>query len=205
MLFVLSAGIILGASSGQSATVQYHPGTNSPPTLSLEPTNPTAADVVRFTAALDGQIKGNACYAAWDYRGYPYISIDHTGKTVGVTWRGPIMPFCNDVWDPVNGLEGELGTLEAGEWTFVVDRFSQSSFVIRPDDPVLDIKPMPSSGHIQFSWRTNFIGCVLETLSSLSSTNWSAVTNTPTVVGSRAVLTIESTNQTAFFRLRRFQ
>ncbi len=56
---------------------------------------------------------------------------------------------------------------------------------------------------ITLSWSTNASGHVLEWASSLPALTWITVTNVPVTQGERLTVSVESTNTSRFFRLRK--
>jgi hypothetical protein len=59
-----------------------------------------------------------------------------------------------------------------------------------------------SGGAVLLTWPANAGGYVMETSSSLASTNWTALTNAPVLMSDRYALTNSWSDQTRFFRLR---
>jgi hypothetical protein len=88
--------------------------------------------------------------------------------------------------------------------SFAMDelRLSDTSLAeaISGNQPSLQIAQ--SGGVALLSWSTNFPGFVLQQTSALNATNWTTVSNAPTVTGSSYVCPIDVTNA-AFFRLKK--
>lgn len=62
----------------------------------------------------------------------------------------------------------------------------------------------PIAGHLQLSWpAASMPGFVLESRNSFSSPTWSAVSNSVVLLGDRNTVTVDVTNATTFFRLRK--
>jgi hypothetical protein len=60
-----------------------------------------------------------------------------------------------------------------------------------------------TGNQVVLAWPTNAGNCVLQTTTNLvSPANWSAVTNTPSVIGSSDAVTVPITNTSQFFRLQ---
>jgi hypothetical protein len=83
--------------------------------------SPTQIDTITFTAAVGFGTYGNNCEAE-NWLGSPMISTNTAARqfTVEFTPR-PFPPnYCLPVWLPVNGIEGELGQLDPGNWTLTI-------------------------------------------------------------------------------------
>ena len=66
----------------------------------------------------------------------------------------------------------------------------------------LEIK-RENSAQATLTWPTNAADWELETAAAITSTNWLALTNIPTVAGTNFSLGITTTNAQKFFRLHR--
>jgi hypothetical protein len=74
--------------------------------------------------------------------------------------------------------------------------------VPRPLPPRLNI--LVRSNVVELSWWTNVAsGYVLESTNVVSGNSWVAVTQSPTILNGKGVLTTSNTGQAAFFRLRK--
>jgi hypothetical protein len=85
------------------------------------PASPTQIDTITFTAAVGFGTYGNGCKAG-NWLGSPMISTNTAARefTVEFTPR-PFPPnYCLDYWAPVNGIKGELGQLDPGDWKLTI-------------------------------------------------------------------------------------
>ena len=56
---------------------------------------------------------------------------------------------------------------------------------------------------VNITWSTNLADSVLESISSLSTPGWGAVTNVPTIAGDQFSVTLDPNGSSRFFRLRK--
>jgi len=96
--------------------VSWIPGESSPAAWKIDPDTPSTSDVIYFSGPT--AIFGNSCSAEASMGGTPTLTIDAVNKTVELWFQPPPPDICPNVWDPVCGLKGSLGPLEAGQWTF---------------------------------------------------------------------------------------
>lgn len=96
--------------------VSWIPGESSPPGWSVTPANPTTGDVIHFSGPT-GTFK-NSCVGQVAMGGTPIFTIDQVNKTVELWFQGPPPTICPVPENPVCGLEGSFGPLEAGQWRF---------------------------------------------------------------------------------------
>jgi hypothetical protein len=57
-------------------------------------------------------------------------------------------------------------------------------------------------GSVQIAWSTNFVDRILECATNLPARDWSTVTNSPTSINQRFVVTVAISGPQRFFRLR---
>ena len=96
-------------------------GGETPPATGWQilPPAPNANDLIDFTCAIrNGEIYGNSCEAAQAMGGTPVITINAVSKNIELRFEPPAPEICTTEADPVCGLEGAFGPLEAGEWDF---------------------------------------------------------------------------------------
>ena len=96
--------------------VSWIPGESSPAAWKIDPDTPSTSDMIYFSGPT--AIFGNSCSAEASMGGTPTLTIDPVNKTVELWFQPPPPDICPNVWDPVCGLKGSLGPLEAGQWTF---------------------------------------------------------------------------------------
>jgi len=99
------------------AEVSWISGESAPPDWSITPANPTTSDVIHFSGPTG--VFSNSCTAEVNMGGTATLSVDPVNKTVELWFQGPPPTICPLTWNPVCGLEGHFGPLEAGQWQFL--------------------------------------------------------------------------------------
>jgi len=128
------------ACEGLVSTLAWFPaGSNSD--TGFAPADPFDTDVIDlFLAGAGGS---NSCVASANFglRGPPFLVVDPQSRSIESFLGTPTTPpiNCSTVFDPVDGLAGQIGPLAAGTWTFT-DAQLQIQFEI----PVQ--APEPSAG-----------------------------------------------------------
>jgi hypothetical protein len=110
-LLMLAAWSVAGA-----ASVSWSTGTTPPREWTIEPANPGTADVITFSGPTT--VYASACEGERDLGGSPQLMLDSESKVVLLWFQGPPPASCSRDDTPVQGLQGEFGPLEAGDWTF---------------------------------------------------------------------------------------
>jgi hypothetical protein len=110
-LLLLTAWSVAGA-----ASVTWSMGENPPREWTIVPADPSPADVITFSGPTT--VYANACEGERDLGGSPQLLIDSVSKIVLLWFQGPAPSSCPKDNAPVQGLEGEFGPLEAGDWMF---------------------------------------------------------------------------------------
>jgi hypothetical protein len=185
-------------------TVEWHIVTNRAPTtaFTLNPANATTTNIISFVAPTDGQMYDNSCFAS-RANGDPSISVDSTNQIVSVSFSPPVTNrACPLVILLVSGVDGEIGPLQPGAWTFNI-LGSSYSFTVAEAPLALSIEPFANASSFQISWSASGEPFVLEFSDGLSSATWQVVTNTPVTVSNRNTVSISSESGSRFFRLRR--
>ncbi len=92
------------------------PGDAGPAVWAVRPQAATEADVFHFSGP--SAVYQNLCHAQAAV-GEPEIMIDPSGHRIRLVFM-PLTFFapCNEVREPVAGIQGAFGPLEAGDWTF---------------------------------------------------------------------------------------
>ena len=87
------------------------------PDFGIAPVNPTIEDVIQFTGNIK-EIYDNSCLAEQAQGGVPTITIDDNPgfRKIEIKFESPAPANCPNDFNPVCGLEGSFGPLEAGEW-----------------------------------------------------------------------------------------
>lgn len=114
---------IPGASSPFSFTVVPAPPTvkgksgSAPVDSNVFPASPTTDDLISFNLTADGITHGNQCEQLRAFGGSAFeIIVDEPSRSIQIGVTGAGGGFCTTQYDPVNGLEGSVGPLAAGDW-----------------------------------------------------------------------------------------
>jgi hypothetical protein len=155
-VFVLLAVVCAGS---LAAEVRWISGdTGCPEEWSIIPSSPTCRDQIRFCGPTG--VHSNACMGAAAGGGFPTIVVDETSHTVELWFKPPGPSACPAVYDPVCGLEGEFGRLEAGDWTFFSDspitKFS-IPFSVAPPETLCVTGMVPAPGSILAETPTEIV------------------------------------------------
>jgi len=95
--------------------VSWVSGISPPRFWSIEPNAPTTTDVIRFSGPT--RVFLNCRLAEQRMGGKPVLYIDYVGKTIELAFEAP--PSTQGFFlQPVSGLKGSFGPLEAGHWLF---------------------------------------------------------------------------------------
>jgi hypothetical protein len=114
---ILGVGVLLMLGSVTFAdSVAWISGSTASQQWSIDPANPTPADVISFTGPTS--VYSNACVGERDLGGTPQILVDTKTNTVMLWFLGPVPQVCTMIYSPVAGLKGSFGPLPAGDWTF---------------------------------------------------------------------------------------
>jgi len=106
-----------GVASG--AEVSWIHGLAPPDTWRISPSFPLTTDVIRFCSPIrEKEVYDNSCLAEQAMRGTLSLSTDTVTRNIVLRFEPPAPETCPSDPDPVCGVEGSLGPLEAGEWTF---------------------------------------------------------------------------------------
>ena len=106
--------IVGGAAYADS--IAWMPGSTPPKSWSIDPANPTPADVIHFTGPT--AIYSNSCVGERSLGGTPQVLVDTKAKVVTLWFKGPVPQVCTLIYSPVAGLKGDFGPLPVGDWTF---------------------------------------------------------------------------------------
>jgi len=121
---VMGSWIVALPTSG----VSWISGTTPPVAWTLNPTNPSTAQIITFNGPTG--VYGNSCAGEQAEGGQPILTVDTTSKVVELEFIGPPPAFCTLIYQPVCGLQGQFGPLASGRWTFK-GTTAQGSFQIR--------------------------------------------------------------------------
>jgi Ca2+-binding EF-hand superfamily protein len=124
-------------------------GETSPPAWTIQPLNPTEADVICFSGPT--QVYQNLCRALTTL-GQGQLSVDRSSHRIQLIIF-PVETFaaCDDTRDPVCGIQGSFGPLEKGDWILYAVHANDPlanfniSFHVGSAEPGLDphVKPIP--------------------------------------------------------------
>jgi hypothetical protein len=99
------------------SSVNWKPGAADPNSVfTINPANPHTNDLISFFDPRDHQTYSNLCFAETT-TGRPNIFVDPAQHLINVTFT-PRIGACTAEFDPVSGLSGFFGELEAGPWTY---------------------------------------------------------------------------------------
>jgi len=122
----------------------------------------------------------------------------------GFTTRSITSPDGDLIGDRVATAPGQYNvtaTLSSGAWLIQLAAFKAASSVA--DAPTLQIF-LTATNTVFLAWPAIFAGFTLQQNPDLIPTNWSAVTNDVTVVGSENTTVLSLPLTTRFYRLRHF-
>jgi len=192
-------------SRASDATIDWHyVGDGRPVTaFTLTPPNPSTVSLITFIAPIDGSNYLNGVCASVKF-GVPIIAVNATNRTIDVTFSGHLSA-CPNIVLPVSGLEGHAGPLTAGTWSINVGQGFPPTvyfFSVELVPPSLSVQAGVASS-LELSWPVSADTYALEATDNLVSSNWQAVTNSPTVSSNRYTLQISGNSGSRFFRLHR--
>jgi len=150
-----AALLVMLWSAAYGDSVSWVPGGTAPKQWSIDPANPTPADVIQFTGPTS--VFSNSCVGERTLGGTPQILVDTKTKIVTLWFKGPVPQVCTMIYSPVAGLKGDFGPLPAGDWTFTClsrDLSFAIPFTIRDKFAYHVDADAPGSVHDGRSWGT---------------------------------------------------
>ena len=115
---IVTATMLLGMwSTAEAESVSWINGTTPLAKWAIQPASPTTSDIITFSGPTN--VYSNSCVGEKNLGGTPQISVDAGSKTVTLWFQGPVPAFCTLIYMPVDGLQGDFGPLEAGDWKFI--------------------------------------------------------------------------------------
>jgi len=115
---IVTATMLLGMwSTAEAESVSWINGTTPLAKWAIQPASPSTSDVITFSGPTN--VYSNSCVGEKNLGGTPQISVDAGSKTVTLWFQGPVPAFCTLIYMPVDGLQGDFGPLEAGDWKFI--------------------------------------------------------------------------------------
>ena len=157
---LITVSLLLLAFSGaaQAESVSWIPGEMPPRDWSITPANPTPTDVIEFSGPTT--VFSNSCIAERNLGGVPRLMIDSKAKVILLWFEGPVSQVCPMIYNPVAGLAGDFGPLDAGEWLFrslSKEAGFEIAFTVR-DATVYHVDAdAPGPVHDGLSWATAFL------------------------------------------------
>jgi len=133
-------------------------------------------------------------------------SVDSTAFSANPLWAanwGVTCPTLADGWTNWAFWQySDSGTVSGITGAVDLDEFngSMSDLLALADAPNLNVTPQGSNG-ISVTWSTFATGFVLQQSFTLDSTNWTSVTNVPTIVSNQNQLILGTSNNHNFYRL----
>ena len=81
------------------------------------PESPTTEDLIVFNLFADGMTHANPCEQLRSFGGAQFETIvDESSRSIQIGVTGTHSGVCDRSLDPVNGIEGSVGPLAAGDW-----------------------------------------------------------------------------------------
>lgn len=168
-------------------------------TILDDPTNnlfqlSTAADFRFILLAKDPGLE------VWNDTGTGYMATNES------YFIGPSPFDSHPIWTIVDGTVGTAYSLTL--------KLRDLNGVYADSDPfVLSFTPLqleqrlniaqPDSQHVALLWPANAVSWELQCAASLTTTNWTSLTNVPVIVGTNRSVTISTTEAQQFFRLQK--
>ncbi|MBN1509241.1 MAG: right-handed parallel beta-helix repeat-containing protein [Sedimentisphaerales bacterium] len=113
LLASLVAAAIL-ATAGRANEVSWVQGQACSSAWSIEPARPGDMDTISFSGPVRFYL--TRCVAEQSLGGKPTLFVDYTDRTIELRFEPPPTDDCTEFWNPVCGLAGSFGPLEAGSW-----------------------------------------------------------------------------------------
>jgi Ca2+-binding EF-hand superfamily protein len=161
--------VLSGMVSGYETSVSWIEGT-SPPDFFRSPEYPTTNDLVYFT--IPTSVYRNFLVAEQTLGGVPTITVNSTSRIIELYFQSPAPGGSSSTYNPVCGLEGYFGRLEAGTWLFYV-HFSGTIYI---DD--IDVASAPITPIISGNIMSNNGRPISNVTVTFSSGGGSTTTNT---------------------------
>lgn len=116
---VLLAMFVLSCTTAGATEVSWVDGIAGPATWTIEPSRPADIDKITFSGPVGHY--WNTYEARKDLGGRPILNVDSENKLVDLSF-GSGNGKRSRAWDPISGIEGTFGPLEAGSWLFYCDQ-----------------------------------------------------------------------------------
>jgi hypothetical protein len=108
-LIVTVSLLLVTWSAAEADSVSWIQGTTPPTKWTIQPSNPSASDVITFTGPT--RVYSNSCEAERSLGGAPQLSVDTVSKVILLWFQGPVPGVCTALYQPVAGLGGDFGPL----------------------------------------------------------------------------------------------
>lgn len=178
-----------------------------PHQITFHPGQQGERSVIRWTSPFDGPaslaaaFEGRSGFATSGVEIYQNSTLLFSGVVTGSGAASQISFATNLVVQVADTIDFRV-TYGNGDWA---SDTTQIGVVIAPapqPQPSLTLST-PSSNSARLAWSVNAPGYVLESSPVLPAVSWSAVTNPFVVSANSFTVTISTTNQSQFFRLRK--
>lgn len=152
----------------------------------------------------DSTIKVTA-YVDWPWLTIVAFNRNASGNsTVPFSFAGlPVVTTVNPVRTSGTENWASLPAINVTGATFTATLPPQSVTTFTTTLPPLRLGIARTNDSVSLSWPVGAAGFALHTAWQLSATNWSAVSNMPSVVGDQKVVLLQASSETQFFRLNK--
>jgi hypothetical protein len=114
LVLLIAAALLV--TSGRANEVAWVQGQACSSTWSIEPARPGDMDAISFSGPVRFYL--TRCIAEQSLSGKPTLLVNYTDRTIELRFEPPPTDDCVEFWNPVCGLAGSFGPLEAGSWRF---------------------------------------------------------------------------------------
>jgi len=157
--------------------------------------NLSSASILNLTIQNDGKVLVGGTFDRLNGTNKSYIARINDDGALDWTFN-PIL----DDFVSATAMQPDGKILLAGNFTSVNGVPQSRICRLLGDQPVLTIRSA-GNGNAVVSWPAAYTNHVLQTVSSVASTNWITVTNSPAIVSNLCVVTNPITSGNQFFRL----
>ncbi len=148
---------VLFCTTTGAAETSWIGGIAGPATWSITPSRPIDVDTIKFSGPVGHY--WNAYKAECDLGGRPILDVDTENKIVELRFVSGNSRRSN-TWDPVCGVKGTFGPLEAGSWVFICSQSGiefSISFDVLGSEQVYYVDAAANGEATGVSWADAFI------------------------------------------------